>query len=115
MINLPRARDSQANRAQGALYGLAIGDALGMPTQLLSRPQIVARWGPLLTGYEAACLLAFALAALACLAVIVTAGLKAAGRAAERVLPMLKPDSASWRTIRQVIRPPSPPRPRCYW
>jgi ADP-ribosylglycohydrolase len=24
-------------RAQGALYGLAIGDALGMPTQMLSR------------------------------------------------------------------------------
>jgi ADP-ribosylglycohydrolase len=54
MINLPRARDSQANRAQGALYGLAIGDALGMPTQLLSRPEIVARWGPLLTGFEPA-------------------------------------------------------------
>ena len=32
-------------RARGALYGLAIGDALGMPTQMLSRPQIVARWG----------------------------------------------------------------------
>ncbi|HTU05644.1 MAG TPA: hypothetical protein VMG13_08830, partial [Trebonia sp.] len=25
-----------ADRARGALYGLAIGDALGMPTQLLS-------------------------------------------------------------------------------
>jgi ADP-ribosylglycohydrolase len=45
-----RGRD----RARGALYGLAIGDALGMPTQLLSRPQIVDRWGPLLTGFEAA-------------------------------------------------------------
>jgi ADP-ribosylglycohydrolase len=32
------------------LYGLAIGDALGMPTQLLSRQQITARWDPLLTG-----------------------------------------------------------------
>jgi ADP-ribosylglycohydrolase len=42
------------DRARGALYGLAIGDALGMPTQLLSRPQIVERWGPLLTGFEAA-------------------------------------------------------------
>jgi ADP-ribosylglycohydrolase len=42
------------DRARGALYGLAIGDALGMPTQLLSRPQIVDRWGPLLTGFEAA-------------------------------------------------------------
>jgi len=34
------------------LYGLAIGDALGMPTEMLSRPQIVARWGSLLTGFE---------------------------------------------------------------
>src|ERR1700679_1180992 len=54
MINLPPARESHASRAHGALYGLAIGDALGMPTQLLSRPQIVARWGPLLTGFEPA-------------------------------------------------------------
>ena len=45
---------SAADRASGALYGLAIGDALGMPTQLLSREQITARWGPLLTGFEAA-------------------------------------------------------------
>ncbi len=44
----------RADRARGALYGLAIGDALGMPTQLLSRPQIVERWGPLLTGFEPA-------------------------------------------------------------
>jgi ADP-ribosylglycohydrolase len=36
------------------LYGLAIGDALGMPTQLLSREQIAARWGPLLSGFEPA-------------------------------------------------------------
>jgi ADP-ribosylglycohydrolase len=41
-------------RARGALYGLAIGDALGMPTQLLSRREIIARWGPLLTGFEPA-------------------------------------------------------------
>src|ERR1700749_1496978 len=51
MINLPRIPDGQAGRARGALYGLAIGDALGMPTQLLSRPEIEARWGPLLTGF----------------------------------------------------------------
>jgi ADP-ribosylglycohydrolase len=44
----------ETDRARGALYGLAIGDALGMPTQLLSRPQIVERWGPLLAGFEAA-------------------------------------------------------------
>jgi ADP-ribosylglycohydrolase len=54
MSNLPRSRDGEASRAQGALYGLAIGDALGMPTQLLSRPQIEARYGPLLTGFEPA-------------------------------------------------------------
>jgi sugar/nucleoside kinase (ribokinase family) len=34
-------------RARGALYGLAIGDALGMPTQLLSRREITERWGAL--------------------------------------------------------------------
>jgi ADP-ribosylglycohydrolase len=39
-------------RARGALYGLAIGDALGMPTQMLSRAEIVRRWGPLLPGFE---------------------------------------------------------------
>jgi ADP-ribosylglycohydrolase len=41
-------------RARGALYGLAIGDALGMPTQLLSRREITERWGPLLAGFEPA-------------------------------------------------------------
>jgi len=41
-------------RARGALYGLAIGDALGMPTQMLSRREIRARWGELLTGFEPA-------------------------------------------------------------
>jgi ADP-ribosylglycohydrolase len=41
-------------RARGALYGLAIGDALGMPTQMLSRQQIRARWGALLRGFEPA-------------------------------------------------------------
>jgi ADP-ribosylglycohydrolase len=42
------------SRAAGALYGLAIGDALGMPTQSLPRSQIVARYGPLLSGFEPA-------------------------------------------------------------
>ncbi|HEY7147342.1 MAG TPA: ADP-ribosylglycohydrolase family protein [Streptosporangiaceae bacterium] len=41
-------------RAAGALYGLAIGDALGMPTQSLPREQIVARYGELLATFEAA-------------------------------------------------------------
>src|SRR5580704_19559248 len=39
-------------RARGALYGLAVGDALGMPTQMLSREQIRDRWGGLLAGFE---------------------------------------------------------------
>ncbi|WP_406480853.1 ADP-ribosylglycohydrolase family protein [Streptomyces sp. NBC_01615] len=42
------------SRATGALYGLALGDALGMPTQMLSRPRITARYGPVLTGFHAA-------------------------------------------------------------
>lgn len=33
------------SRALGAFYGLALGDALGMPTQSLSREQIAARYG----------------------------------------------------------------------
>ena len=41
-------------RARGALYGLAIGDALGMPTQMLSRRQITERWGAQLHGFEPA-------------------------------------------------------------
>jgi ADP-ribosylglycohydrolase len=40
------------SRALGALYGLAIGDALGMPTQSLSRADIVARYGPLVGGFH---------------------------------------------------------------
>jgi ADP-ribosylglycohydrolase len=39
------------SRALGALYGLAIGDALGMPTQSLPRAEIVARYGPLVTTF----------------------------------------------------------------
>ena len=42
------------SRARGALYGLAVGDALGMPTQMLSRAEIRDRWGPLLPGFEPA-------------------------------------------------------------
>ena len=37
--------NSADDRALGALYGLAIGDALGMPTQLLSRDQVAAHFG----------------------------------------------------------------------
>jgi len=42
------------SRAAGALYGLAVGDALGMPTQSLPRAQIVARYGTLIDGFESA-------------------------------------------------------------
>ncbi|MEV7084976.1 ADP-ribosylglycohydrolase family protein [Streptomyces sp. NPDC093085] len=41
----------QHDRALGALYGLAMGDALGMPTQIMSRKAIVARFGAV-TGFE---------------------------------------------------------------
>jgi ADP-ribosylglycohydrolase len=55
MSSLPSVSFAQQrDRARGALYGLAIGDALGMPTQMLSRDQVIDRWGPLLTGFEAA-------------------------------------------------------------
>ncbi|HZC63048.1 MAG TPA: ADP-ribosylglycohydrolase family protein [Streptosporangiaceae bacterium] len=40
------------DRAAGALYGLAVGDALGMPTESLPRREIVARYGPLLEEFE---------------------------------------------------------------
>jgi ADP-ribosylglycohydrolase len=42
------------SRAAGAMYGLAVGDALGMPTQSLPRSAIAARYGPLLRGFEPA-------------------------------------------------------------
>jgi ADP-ribosylglycohydrolase len=42
------------DRARGALYDLAIGDALGRPAEMLTRAEVVARWGPLLSGFEAA-------------------------------------------------------------
>jgi ADP-ribosylglycohydrolase len=39
-------------RARGALHGLAVGDALGMPTQSTSRAQIVARYGLLVDRFH---------------------------------------------------------------
>lgn len=42
------------DRAVAALFGLAIGDALGMPTQLLSRAEVVARYGPRLEWFATA-------------------------------------------------------------
>ncbi len=41
----------ERDRALGALQGLAIGDALGMPMQLLSRAEIRARFGPTVDGF----------------------------------------------------------------
>jgi ADP-ribosylglycohydrolase len=41
------------DRARGALYGLAIGDALGMPTQLMSHDQVSAYFG-VLNGFREA-------------------------------------------------------------
>ena len=40
---------TQRDRALGAFYGLALGDALGMPTQSFSRAEIAARFGRITT------------------------------------------------------------------
>ncbi|MFF1698060.1 ADP-ribosylglycohydrolase family protein [Streptomyces sp. NPDC058257] len=40
------------DRALGAFYGLALGDALGMPTQIMSRQDVVRVYGTV-TGFEA--------------------------------------------------------------
>ena len=44
---------SASERGLGALYGLAIGDALGMPTQLMSREEVTAKFG-ILGGFREA-------------------------------------------------------------
>ena len=49
-----RGTTTAEERARGALLGLAIGDALGMPTQLLSRAQIIDAYGQVLEGFEPA-------------------------------------------------------------
>lgn len=45
----------QLDRARAVLYGLAIGDALGMPTQMLSPAEVVQQFG-VLRGFEPASL-----------------------------------------------------------
>ncbi|MDR2378992.1 MAG: ADP-ribosylglycohydrolase family protein [Bifidobacteriaceae bacterium] len=45
-------KPDRADRALGALTGLAIGDALGMPTQAFSRPEVERRFGEVLAGFE---------------------------------------------------------------
>ena len=48
-------RDSRArDRALGALAGVAIGDALGMPTQTLSREAIFATYGAIVDFIDSA-------------------------------------------------------------
>ena len=42
------------DRAAGALLGLAVGDALGMPTQLLTRAEVVRRYGGILDWFQPA-------------------------------------------------------------
>jgi ADP-ribosylglycohydrolase len=50
-----RTADRELDRALGSLTGLAIGDALGMPSQMMSRPEVLGRFGPDgLTGFEPA-------------------------------------------------------------
>ena len=49
----PAVNAPASDRSRGALYGLAIGDALGMPTQLLSPADITQRFGRL-TDFEPA-------------------------------------------------------------
>lgn len=41
----------ERDRALGALQGLAVGDALGMPFQLLPRAAVRAGWGPIVEGF----------------------------------------------------------------
>ncbi|NSC21080.1 ADP-ribosylglycohydrolase family protein, partial [Streptomyces albus subsp. chlorinus] len=45
-------RHPATDRALGALYGLALGDALGMPTQIMSRAAIAHRFGRVI-GFQA--------------------------------------------------------------
>lgn len=48
----PAPSATVTDRALGALYGLALGDALGMPTQIMSRTSITERFGRV-AGFEA--------------------------------------------------------------
>lgn len=53
-MNTPHTpRPPQLDRALGAYYGLALGDALGMPTQVMSRDDVARVYGSL-TGFEPA-------------------------------------------------------------
>ncbi|MGN6791612.1 MAG: ADP-ribosylglycohydrolase family protein [Streptosporangiaceae bacterium] len=40
------------DRARGALFGLAIGDALGMPTESMPRAEIIRRYGTVIDGFH---------------------------------------------------------------
>ncbi|MFC8127242.1 ADP-ribosylglycohydrolase family protein [Streptomyces sp. NPDC057302] len=52
MTTAPPALPTLLDRALGAFYGLALGDALGMPTQIMSRADVVRVYGNV-TGFEA--------------------------------------------------------------
>jgi ADP-ribosylglycohydrolase len=43
---------TRLDRAAGALYGLAVGDALGMPTESRPRAEIVRRYGQIVDGFH---------------------------------------------------------------
>ncbi|HEX2704214.1 MAG TPA: ADP-ribosylglycohydrolase family protein, partial [Candidatus Lustribacter sp.] len=45
------ASAGQRDRARGALVGLAVGDALGMPAQMLTRDRVAGLWGRI-RGFE---------------------------------------------------------------
>lgn len=53
-LSRPEPTTETEERALGALYGLALGDALGMPTQSLPRELIVVRYGEVVEGFERA-------------------------------------------------------------
>ena len=44
-MSAPAGADALARRASAALHGLAVGDAVGMPTQGLAPDVVAARWG----------------------------------------------------------------------
>lgn len=54
-MHLPSSQQARdvLDRASGALYGLAVGDALGMPTQLMTRTEVVDRYGEELRWFHA--------------------------------------------------------------
>ena len=48
-----RCEEAEDERAYATLCGLAVGDALGMPTQSLTRAQVIAQYESILTTFHA--------------------------------------------------------------